>query len=89
MEGSFECDMPASSLEEASTSNTGKAPRKAPRKGIKKPSAPARPYKKLSNDMLQARIAEMTKKIGFFEDKINQLKNRCRAHEQERGMRSQ
>ena len=57
--------------------------------GPKKPKTPIvkRPFKKISNEVLTSRIADMSKKLEFMTEKMTQLRKRFELHEHEQEMR--
>ena len=57
--------------------------------GPKKPKTPIvkRPFKKISDEVLQSRIADMSKKLDFMTEKMTQLRKRFDLHEHEQEMR--
>ena len=62
-------------------------PKKSKSKGSGRPRPPARPYKRVSDDILTARISDMEKKLDALQSKAVLLKQRFDMHVIERQLR--
>ena len=70
-------------------SEVPKARGKRSKTGPKKPKTPIvkRPFKKIDKEVLQSRIADMSKKLDFMTEKMTQLRKRFELHKEEEKFR--
>jgi hypothetical protein len=80
--------------EEVDATSRGKAARGAPRMASKvrkerliRPRAPARPHRKLTDDILMSRIADLEKKLSVLRSRTVLIDDRLDAYKREHSVR--
>ena len=83
------------SPDEVGVTSRGKAARGAPRTALKvkkerptRPRAPARPHRKLVDEILMARIADLEKKLSVLRSRTVLIDDRLDAYKREHSVRT-